>query len=41
VSHRLAEFLPLEPAWQQRLLEIDDPNERLGLLAPLIDTGRR
>jgi Lon protease-like protein len=40
VSHRLAEFLPLEPAWQQRLLEIDDPNERLGMLAPLIETDR-
>lgn len=40
VSHRLAEFLPLEPPWQQRLLEIDDPNMRLGLLAPMIDTGR-
>jgi len=40
VSHRLAEFLPLEPAWQQRLLEIDDPDERLRLLAPLIDTDR-
>ncbi|MFI4866714.1 MAG: LON peptidase substrate-binding domain-containing protein [Steroidobacterales bacterium] len=40
VSHRLAEFLPLEPAWQQRLLEIDDPNVRLGLLAPLIETDR-
>jgi Lon protease-like protein len=40
VSHRLAELLPLEPPWQQRLLEIDDPNERLGLLAPLIETGQ-
>ena len=40
VSHRLAEFLPLEPTWQQRLLEIDDPNERLGILAPLIETDR-
>lgn len=40
VSHRLAELLPLDPAWQQRLLEIDDPNVRLGLLAPLIETGR-
>ena len=40
VSHRLAELLPLEPPWQQRLLEIDDPNVRLGLLAPLIETGR-
>jgi uncharacterized protein len=40
VSHRLAEFLPLQPAWQQRLLEIDDPNVRLGMLAPLIETER-
>jgi Lon protease-like protein len=40
VSHRLAELLPLEPPWQQRLLEIDDPNVRLELLAPLIETGR-
>ena len=40
VSHRLAELLPLEAAWQQRLLETDDPNVRLGLLAPLIETGR-
>jgi len=40
VSHRLAEFLPLEPPWQQRLLEIDDPNLRLELLAPLIETDR-
>jgi Lon protease-like protein len=40
VSHRLAELLPLEAAWQQRLLEIDDPNARLALLAPLIETGR-
>jgi hypothetical protein len=38
VSHRLAEFLPLEPAAQQRLLEMDDPNGRLELLAPLIET---
>lgn len=37
VSHRLAEFLPLEPTQQQRLLEIDDAYERLRLLAPLID----
>ncbi len=40
VSHRLAELLPLEPPWRQRLLEIDDPNVRLGLLAPLIESGR-
>ena len=39
VSHRLAEFLPLEPPLQQRLLEIDDPNARLDVLAPLIETG--
>ena len=39
VSHRLAELMPLEAPWQQRLLEIDDPNERLELLAPLIETG--
>jgi Lon protease-like protein len=38
VSHRLAELLPLDAPWQQRLLEIDDPNVRLGLLAPLIET---
>ena len=40
VSHRLAELLPLDTPWQQRLLEIDDPNERLSLLAPLIETGQ-
>jgi Lon protease-like protein len=40
VSHRLAELLPLDPPAQQRLLEIDDPNVRLGLLAPLIETGQ-
>jgi Lon protease-like protein len=39
VGHRLAEFLPLEPPLQQRLLEIDDPNARLDVLAPLIETG--
>jgi len=39
VSHRLAEFLPLEPPLQQRLLEIDDANARLDMLAPLIETG--
>jgi len=40
VSHRLAELLPLDAPWQQRLLEIDDPNVRLGLLAPLIETDQ-
>ena len=35
VSHRLAEMLPLEPALLQRLLELEDPNARLQLLAPL------
>ena len=37
VANRLAEFLPLGTAAQQRLLEIDDPQERLRLLAPLIE----
>jgi Lon protease-like protein len=39
VVDRLAEFLPLERASQQHLLEIDDPLERLALLAPLVDTS--
>jgi hypothetical protein len=39
VANRLAEFLPLERASQQHLLELDDPIERLGLLAPLVDTS--
>jgi uncharacterized protein len=38
VSYRLAELLPLDHAMQQRLLEIDDSNARLGQLAPLIQT---
>jgi Lon protease-like protein len=37
VSYRLAELLPLPVSSQQKLLELDDPNERLALLAPLID----
>jgi Lon protease-like protein len=37
VSYRLADLMPLPVLVQQRLLEIDDPNERLGLLAPLLD----
>lgn len=37
VSNRLAEFLPLERGAQQALLEIDDPQERMRRLAPLID----
>ncbi|HEY2418903.1 MAG TPA: LON peptidase substrate-binding domain-containing protein [Steroidobacteraceae bacterium] len=37
VSHRLAELLPLDHSLQQQLLEIDDPQARLSLLAPLID----
>lgn len=37
VSYRLAELLPLPAKLQQKLLEIDAPNERLRLLAPLID----
>jgi uncharacterized protein len=38
VGYRLAELLPLEREVQQHLLELDDPNARLGLLAPLIAT---
>jgi hypothetical protein len=37
VSHRLAELLPLDQILQQRLLEIDAPEARLALLAPLIE----
>jgi Lon protease-like protein len=37
VSHRLAELLPLDQKLQQQLLEIDDPDARLRLLAPLIE----
>ena len=29
VSYRLAELLPLDQSLQQRLLEIDDPDERV------------
>jgi Lon protease-like protein len=39
VSNRLAEMLPLESALLQQLLELDDPNARLSLLAPLVDTS--
>jgi Lon protease-like protein len=37
VSHRLAELLPLDHGMQQHLLETDDPEARLRLLAPLIE----
>jgi Lon protease-like protein len=37
VSDRFAELLPLELSLQQRLLEMDDPNERLGVIAPMIN----
>jgi Lon protease-like protein len=37
VSNRLAEFLPIERADQQRLLELNDPQERMRRLAPLIE----
>lgn len=37
VSHRLAELLALEPALLQRVLELDDPDTRLQLLAPLLE----
>ena len=38
VANRFAELLPISQAEQQRLLEIDDPTERLEALAPMIDT---
>jgi Lon protease-like protein len=38
VSFRFAELLPLSRDTQQHLLEIDDPAERLELLAPMIDS---
>jgi hypothetical protein len=38
VADRFAELLPLEASAQQVLLEMDDPLERLALLAPLVDT---
>ncbi|HWW19409.1 MAG TPA: LON peptidase substrate-binding domain-containing protein [Steroidobacteraceae bacterium] len=37
VSYRLAELLPLPVNLQQKLLEMNEPNERLELLAPLIE----
>ncbi|MFZ5724620.1 MAG: LON peptidase substrate-binding domain-containing protein [Pseudomonadota bacterium] len=36
IGYRLAELLPVAPADQQRLLEIDDPLERLAEIAGLI-----
>lgn len=39
VSNRFAELLPLGREAQQRLLETDDPQERLGVLAPMIEAG--
>jgi Lon protease-like protein len=36
VSNRLADFMPLERPVQQALLELDDPQERMRRLAPLI-----
>jgi hypothetical protein len=36
VGHRLAELLPLDLGARQSLLEMDDPLERLALLAPMI-----
>jgi Lon protease-like protein len=40
VGYRLAELLPLPPALQQQLLELNDPNERLKQLASMIDTNQ-
>jgi hypothetical protein len=37
VSHRLAELLPLEPDVLQTLLELEDPQARLHLLAPMLE----
>jgi len=37
VSNRLAELLPLERSAQQELLELEDPQERMRRLAPLIE----
>jgi Lon protease-like protein len=37
VSYRLAELLPLPVKLQQKVLEMQQPNERLELLAPLIE----
>jgi len=37
VGQRFAELLPLEPAQQQQLLELEDPSECLSLLAPMIE----
>ncbi|HVC01018.1 MAG TPA: LON peptidase substrate-binding domain-containing protein [Steroidobacteraceae bacterium] len=36
VGYRLAEILPLDPADKQRCLELDDPLQRLDVLAPLL-----
>ncbi|HEV7433236.1 MAG TPA: hypothetical protein VGN77_09345, partial [Steroidobacteraceae bacterium] len=40
VSNRLAEFLPLERADQQALLELGDAQERMRRLAPLIEIAQ-
>jgi len=37
VSNRLAEFLPLERSAQQQLLELEDPQQRMAVLAPLVE----
>ena len=39
VGCRCAELLPLDDAARQRLLEIDDPRERLRQILPLLDIG--
>lgn len=40
VANRLAEFLPLEHSAQQELLEMEDPQERMRRLAPLIEVPK-
>jgi Lon protease-like protein len=37
VSYRLTELMPLPVQVQQKFLELDDPDERLRLLAPLLE----
>ncbi len=40
VSRRLAELLPMQPEVKQRLLELNDPDQRLGQLSKLIERLR-
>lgn len=40
VGYRFAEILPIEPAQKQNCLELDDPLERLRLIADVLDDVR-